>query len=125
MIFEYTDMNNRPAHCDVEKIGSLIIMTELASNTGASVTNSWEYMVKQYAEQNNLSVNNVIWIERYDKRSYGSERLNTETSEFPNYSIVTFADDDWNNGKLTPHWKHLSKDDFNDLINKEFERTGD
>ena len=117
MIFEYIDMNKRPAYCDIEKIGNIIIMTELADNTGASVTNSCEYIAKQYTEQNNLSLNDLIFVERYDKRSYefGSKPLK---GEFPNYSLVTFIDSDlkW---KLTPHWKHLSSDEFNDLIKNE------
>ena len=66
MIFEYTDMNKRPAYCDIEKIGNVVIMTELAGNTGASVTNSSEYIAQQYTKQYNLSVNDLTFIWRVD-----------------------------------------------------------
>ena len=117
MIFEYTDMNKRPAYCDIEKIGNIVIMTELADNTGASVTNSCEYIARQYAEQNNLSVKDLTFIERYDKRNYEFGQRPFK-GEFPIYALVTFTDNGCKS-KLTPNWKHLSSDEFNDLIKKE------
>ena len=116
MIFEYTDMNKRPAHCDIEKIGNVVIMTELANNTGASVTNSCEYIAKQYTAQNDLSVNDLIFVERYDYRSYETRKPHVKNAELPNYTLVTFTDSETMRGKLTPNWKHLSMDDFNALI---------
>jgi hypothetical protein len=117
MIFEYTDMNNRPAYCDIEKIGDLIIMTKLAENTGASVTNSNNYIAKQYTEQNNLSINDLTFIERYDERSYEFWRKQLK-AELPTYALVNFTTCD-NAGKLVPNWNHLSSDGFNELIEKE------
>ena len=115
MIFEYTDMNKRPAHCDIEKIGNIIIMTELASNTGASVTNSCAYIAQQYAEQGNSSINDFIFIERYDNRSYESPQLYKE-EKFPNYTLVTFTGSD--TAAIRPHWQHLPEDKFYALIEK-------
>jgi hypothetical protein len=70
MIFEYRDMNKREEHCDIQQIGNIVVMTELWDNTGASITNSCEYIAKQYAEQHELNVDELIFIERYDYRSY-------------------------------------------------------
>jgi hypothetical protein len=111
MIFEYTDMNKSPAHCDIEKIGSIIIMTELADNTGASVTNSCEYIAHQYTEQHGLSVDGLTFIERYNNRSYESK-----DGKLPSYTLVTFTESNTAKGKLTPHWEPLTEERFNSLI---------
>ena len=113
MIFNFTDGNKRTAHCDIEKIGNVIIMTELADNTGASVTNSFEYIAEQYTEQEGLSVEELTFIERYDKRSYANARAYNDS--IPNYALVTFIG---NAGRLKPRWKHLTKEQFNDFIKK-------
>ena len=110
MIFEYKDANKHPAHCDIEKIGNIIVMTELASNTGASITNSCEYIAKQYAEQHGLSVDDVVWIERYDERSYGNKRV--RKNNVPNYTLVTFENSVAVAGLLKPSWERLTAGQF-------------
>ena len=108
MIFEYTDMNKRPAYCDIERIGNIVIMTELAGNTGASVTNSCEYIAQQYTKQHGLSVDSLIFIERYNSNSYKYPLPNKEYS--PVYTLVTFTESNTIRGKLTPHWERLTDD---------------
>ena len=116
MIFEYLDMNNRRAHCDIERVGNLVIMTELADNPGGSVTNSCEYIIPQYVGRNNIEAADLVFIERYDERSYNTGRPATETSEFPNYSTVTFSGSEWIPGKLTPKWQYLKAEDFEEMV---------
>jgi len=114
MLFEYIDFNKRLAHCDIERISSLLIITELADNPGASVTNACEFIIKQYTEQHGLHHEDLTIIERYDHRSY--EGTTPEDREVPNYSIVTLKPSEWIPGKPTPKWKYLSANEFNDLI---------
>ena len=114
MIFEYTDMNKRPAYCDVERIGNIVIMTELAGNTGASITNSSEYIAQQYTKQHGLSVDDLIFIERYDSRSYEYPR-----NYKPHYTFVEFTPSETVIGKLTPHWERLTDEQFDALIEKQ------
>jgi len=107
MLFTYTDMNKNQAQCDIERIGRLVIMTELANNTGASVTNAVEYIIEQYCKQNDLNYTDLIIVEQYDDRSY----------DFPsetNRSIVTFTPNQ--NGKLAPTWQHISSEKFGEMV---------
>ena len=116
MVFSYIDMNKHQAHCDIEKIGNIIIMTELSDNTGASVTNSCGYIAKQFTEQNNLSLNDLIFIERYDERSYESWQTSMKNGKFPNYALVNFKDNNSINEKLAPDWTYLPEHEFDDLV---------
>ena len=113
MLFEYIDFNKRLAHCDIERYGSLLIITELASNPGASVTNACEYIIMQYAVQHGLQHEDLTIVERYDHRSY--DGIIPEGKEFPNYSTVTLKPGEWIPGKPTPQWKYMPAEEFNDL----------
>lgn len=116
MIFEYTDMNRRAATTDIEQYGNLIIATELATNEGASVTNSAEYIATQYAGRHNIPIDAIVFVERYDSRSYDDKR----TLKEPEHSLVSFSMGE-RNGKphlTTPEWKHLTEDELQDLISE-------
>lgn len=89
MIFEFTDMNRRAATTNIEQHGNLIIVTELATNEGASVTNSAEYIATQYATQNGIPFDAIKFVERYDSRSYENGRKPLK-GEFPTLDLVTF-----------------------------------
>lgn len=120
MIFEYTDMNHRAATTDIEQYGNLIIATELATNEGASVTNSAEYIATQYAGQHNIPLDKIIFIERYDHRSYEDGRKPLK-GEFPTNDLVTFSMGE-RNGRLhltTPEWKRITENELNALIERE------
>ena len=86
MMFNYTDRNNSECVCDVEQHGNVIIMTELEENTGASVTNSCDYIAAQYADRFGLDLDSLVFVERYDRRSYA----NAGTVGAENLSLISF-----------------------------------
>ena len=112
MVFQYTDMNSKAAFCGLERKGNLIIATELAENTGASVTNSCDYIATQYCTQNDIPFGDLIFVEHYDQRSYEG-RGNSE-----DFSLVTFRQGE-RFGKphfTNPEWKPLRRDEYQDLL---------
>ena len=56
---------------DIERYGNLIIATELNENPGMSVTNACEHIAIQYAREHGMQLDRMIFVERYDHRSYG------------------------------------------------------
>ena len=114
MIFKYKDMNGNAAVCDIERHGNLIIATELAENTGGSVTNSSEYIATQFCESNGVPLEDVIVVERYDHRSYNTKnpiRLSKVT-----YQIGSRM------GKphlMSPDWSYIMEDQLEDIIEQQ------
>ena len=123
MIFNFIDKNGRLAMTDIEQYGNLIIMTELKENPGMSVTNAVEFIAEQFAHQNGLTVKDLIFVERYDERSYDGGikplgGLEGDPGErFPSYDLVSFSDVT-DGGLLSPKWKYLSKDNFKALVSE-------
>lgn len=120
MIFEFTDMNRRNATTEIEQYGNLIIATELATNEGASVTNSAEYIATQYAGRHNIPLDKIIFVERYDSRSYENGRKPLK-GEFPTHDLVTFSIGE-RNGRThltTTQWKRITEEELNALIERE------
>ena len=117
MIFNFIDRNGRPVMTDIEQYGNLIIITELKENPGMSVTNAVEFIAEQFAHQNGLTVKDLIFVERYDERSYdgGVKPLGGSGRRFPSYDLVFFPDDT-DGGLLLPKWKYLSEDNFRALV---------
>lgn len=115
MLFDFTDANRREAVTDIERYGNLIVATELKENPGMSVTNASEYIATQYARQHGMQLGSVVFVERYDDRSYSGG------SETPNYSLVTFSPGERNGEPhlTAPNWKHLTESEYNALIEKE------
>ena len=113
MIFQYTDMNKQESHCDVEQYGNVVIMTELADNAGASVTHSCEYIASQYTNRFELDLDRLIFVERYDRRSY----TNAETLKSDNLSLVSFKRA--GSRLYSPQWKHITAAELDVLIEKE------
>ena len=109
-MFNYTDRNNSECVCDIEQHGNVIIMTELAENTGASVTNSCDYIATQYAGRFGFDLDNLIFVERYDRRSY----TNAGTLETDNLSLISFKRA--GSRLYSPQWKHISGAELDALI---------
>ena len=119
MIFNFIDRNGQPVMTDIEQYGNLIIMTELKENPGMSVTNAVEFIAEQFAHQNGLAVKDLIFVERYDERSYdgGIKPLGGPGERFPSYDLVFFSD--VTDGSLpSPKWTYLSEDNFNALVSE-------
>lgn len=111
MIFNYTDMNQRDAFCDIERFGNLVIATELKENTGASVTNAADYIATQYCTSHGISFEDLIFVERYDHRSY-------EGKKSPDCSLVTFQIRERFGQPhfTTSDWKYLTPAAFEELV---------
>ena len=71
-IFVYIDDAKRIGECRYDAIVGddqrwIIVLTELRCNSGPSVTNAMEHIIKQFCEQNSLSFpDEVDFIERYE-----------------------------------------------------------
>ena len=107
MQFYYEDMNHNDAICDIERHGNLVIATELANNTGASVTNSCERIAVKCCEEFNIKGNELIFIERYDYRSSAYKIRES-------ISVVTFE-----KNFSSPEWKTLTEKELDILINQQ------
>ena len=86
MIFKFIDKNGKEGVCDIEQHSNLIVVTELAENTGMDIINSCGEIVTQYCEQSGIRPWELIYFERYDERS--GERY---ANENPNYFSVKLS----------------------------------
>ena len=112
MIFYYTDVNGNEAFCEIARKGNLVIATELAANTGASVTNSCEIIATEICKQKEIAFEDLIFVEHYDKNSY----RNKQGEE--SFSRVCFSQGAISGeSRLTaPTWQPLTVGEYMELL---------
>lgn len=111
-IFDYLGYHRAPSRCQIDIWSGdkqvIVMMTEIAENTGTSVTNRSEAIASAVRFQHNLSGYNVTWIEHYGAVSYHGGRA-SET-----YTQVTYG---WHGGTARhPEWKALTQEQVEALL---------
>ena len=89
--FDFRDFNGRAAFCSLELLSladgrTVVIATELAGNTGMSITNAAELIGGAVCRHFGIDPAKLVWIERYDANSY-AEHDHQET-----FDLVTFSE---------------------------------
>ena len=68
--FLYIDDARRVGECQYDALADgnrwIIVFTELRNNPGPSVTNSVEYIITQFCQQNGFKLEECRFIERYE-----------------------------------------------------------
>ena len=107
-----------PSTCHLELWESdtetLVITTELATNEGMSITNAYEWLASQIAQEHRLDPRRTRFIEHYGQMSY-SRGKTPDT-----YDLVTLM---WNEGAAAdPSWRRLTSTELAALPIQEPER---
>lgn len=102
-----------PAHCGLRiyagPAGRVVVLTELGSNPGISVTNAAAEIATGLAAMYRLDPVTTTWIEHYNGDSYkGRNRIDDTFDE------VKFL---WRGGVATdPNWRRLTLPELRDLV---------
>ena len=102
---EFVGPNHRTGVCRIEVLPladgrTTIIATELAENTGTSITNAAEQAATEACRRFNIDPHRLVWIEHYNSESY-RQRSREETYDLVSFSsinpvaAVIFDDPDW------------------------------
>lgn len=94
-----------------ERRSAVVILTELADNTGASVTEAAETIAAKLCWEHRLNPNRVIWIEHYPYRQMNPlEPISSDGS----FDMVTF---NWQGPYASnPEWFRVEKVSVEDMI---------
>lgn len=104
MLYKYKGICNYDSICDIERVGNIIVVTELEENTGTSITNMAESLATKVCNSLRIDPDKLIWIEHYPE-SFGLRKP---------YSVVSF---DYVQGKFhNPKWKDITTKEFYDII---------
>ena len=96
-----------------DKGKTIVIVTELATNQGLSVTNAAEVLASKIVEQFHLDPTTTRFIEHYGKESYGYE---DERAVADVFDEVTFV---WNGMlAMSPTWKRADGKEMKKLLKK-------
>lgn len=78
-----------PSACSImiDHSRNLVIATEIANNTGTSITNAVDLLGNKICEEFELNKHELIWIERYTKQS--NKKIDHD-GDCPSYSLVHF-----------------------------------
>ncbi len=103
-IFNYKGSNNRDAKCRIqifEQVGRIVIVaTELADNSGYSITNAAEQIVAEVCRKFNIDPEKLIWVEYYPPKKSTASRC----------ELVQF---NWDGQYFSrPRWASLSKQEI-------------
>ena len=109
--FSYKIPNRSNGICNiiVSKENSLVIASEIHDNTGASITNTAEYVAIQVCEAYEINPKKLIWIEHYSDNSYisGRSREDFDLVKFKYDSDKKFHD---------PQWMPLSQEEIEEYV---------
>lgn len=95
MKLEYKSVNGQLSYCNINVKGNLVIVTELRSNPGVSITNAAEIIAEKVCKNFKIKPEELIYIEHY--QSEKSFLRTTDTFDFVEFDI--------NNGKFSePKW---------------------
>ena len=106
------------AHCRLRiydnDAGAVVILSELADNTGISVTNAAEELATEIARLHRLTPDTTTWIEHYDRNSYRHADDMQET-----FDDITFT---WRNGAAhAPQWTRLTATELLAILGTDIE----
>lgn len=111
-LFKFQDHNGRTGVCHLEIINNednaIAIVTEIADNTGMSVTNAAECLIAQVCRAKVIDPATLVWIEHYSEKSYKQK-----TKPRVEYSLVTFKLS--KSAVVKPVWKPMEKMDWIEL----------
>ena len=98
----------------------VVILTEIASNPGASVTNASEYIATELRSRHSLlRSTNPVWIEHYNGESY------TEGLFAPDrFGTIAFAWDANRAAYRSPEWRPLAASELQTLLGIPLEECG-
>lgn len=102
--YQHPTTHRDGAHCRLRiydnDAGAVVILSELADNTGISVTNTAEELATEIARLYHLTPATTTWIEHYGPFSYSDGRRDETFDE------ITFT---WHNGIASrPDWHRLT-----------------
>lgn len=104
MIYNYKGHGVFDSKCDLFLNGNVVLVTELADNTGTSITNAAEGLATEICEKYKIKFKNLVWIEHYPDSG-----LYDETFDMVTFEVI--------GGRLyNPSWKRISKDKAYDLM---------
>ena len=71
-IFKYKTASGQQSHCHLIVLSKyqIVVATEWSTNTGPSITNSYEQLINQVCKEFHLDREKTIYIEHYSKYSY-------------------------------------------------------
>lgn len=120
--YQWTGSNGTQAHCGLRifpRTGKhVVILTEMDSNTGISVTNDCEHLATLVLRDYELHPNFTIWIEHYSPHSYSQ---NPGADESETYDLIQF---NWNGQHFSaPRWCRLTYAEVNALCGQQLPAT--
>lgn len=98
--YEYKGFGDCDSHCNLKiyrsagNLAVMVIATELADNTGTSITHMAERLATEVCRQYNISPQKLIWIEHYPRRRWGSESFDRVYFDF-DWDACRFVKADW------------------------------
>ena len=114
MEYHYEGFRGCHSVCDLDvvrgKFLTLVVCTERPDNPGTSVTNMAERLAMCVAEEQQISPDDMIWIERYPRRGLHefSDGIKIDTDE--SCDLVSFVRNK-SGGLHTPNWKRIEPAD--------------
>lgn len=119
--YQWHGSNSTLAHCGLRifpRTGKkVVILSEMDSNTGISVTNDIEHLATLVLRDYDLHPNFTIWIEHYSPHSY----RHTPDDELETYDLIQF---NWNDNRFSaPRWCRLTYDEVNALCGQQLPAT--
>ena len=110
-IFDYLGLSNRNSRCGLTILPQpegkvIVILSELAANPGASITNRYAGIATAVYEEflSHVPVQDITWIEHYNRDSY-YENADSEES----FTVVGLTWDDRKKAFYAPQWHPCSK----------------
>jgi antitoxin component of RelBE/YafQ-DinJ toxin-antitoxin module len=95
MLYNFKGFFDKPAQCKIDifkkENGNIIVLaTEIKGNSGTSVTNACELLMKQVIEEFEIPMEKLIWIEKY----YDEEHYDIVHTTY-NYYTHAFEKTSW------------------------------
>lgn len=93
LIYLFNDRDGISSECEmfIDEVTGLVIVTELASNEGTSITSCAEHLAEQITQKYNIDPKNLVWIEHFGVQSYSDHwmyQIYNEGKE--RFDLVTF-----------------------------------
>jgi hypothetical protein len=106
-VFTYRGYGNRKATCGLEVYGNIVIATELAENTGTSITNAAESLATDLCCAFGIKPSDLILIEHYE-----GDRILAEHWDLVKFGVR--SDDVF----MHPNWFRLHPTELQRLLGK-------
>lgn len=118
-IFNYLGFSNSKSRCGLtilplSKDKVIVVLSELAANPGASITNRYAEIGTAVYEEflSHVSVHDITWIEHYNRDSY-DEHAGGEES----FTLVGLTWDDRKKAFYAPQWRFCSQELIETMLN--------